>query len=219
MTGEDLAFVELRELHDVLLKLARRCAQDLQHVLDNVSNKAVTELFVPRQQLYATAFDDLPAYRSKLHAGIGALADKVLEMTAENKRLAGANAELEMTNAKLRATQYILEAQEVRERTGNADSASAMVADTYDLPIAVLELFEAAHRAAVAHYLQKILNVDLDALPTDIQEELMDHAARIEAETGAAMGRAVCRAAAAVAREHDGEACLGLPPGALVEWT
>jgi len=79
--GEPDGLAELRECHTVMLKTARRCARDLRHANDNISDPELRAMFLERIRLYETVFDDLRDYRLELHSVLDRL-------TAENAKLA-----------------------------------------------------------------------------------------------------------------------------------
>lgn len=69
-----------RELLELIVKVARRCAYDLRHAADDMSDKKTAELFHSRAATFLTIFDPADGgknYRHRLHNEIDDLATKV----------------------------------------------------------------------------------------------------------------------------------------------
>jgi len=59
-----------KELFELLVKAARRCAYDLGHAIDNIDNRDIASEFRERQRYWLTIFDPANGpkeYRHRLH--------------------------------------------------------------------------------------------------------------------------------------------------------
>jgi len=58
---------DLQECYVILLKTARRCARDLGHAIDHISDPEFAATFRSRQKNFATIFHNTSDYRLELH--------------------------------------------------------------------------------------------------------------------------------------------------------
>lgn len=64
--NDESKYQELRAAYDVMVKSARRCARDLNHCADNVSDSSLRDMFRERHSLYAVIFAPTTDYHIQM---------------------------------------------------------------------------------------------------------------------------------------------------------
>ena len=80
-------YQELKECYNILQKIARRCARDLRHAIDNMYDPELQDLFRERFQHYELVLGNTTDYRLELLKTIVNLENNLASIKAENVRL------------------------------------------------------------------------------------------------------------------------------------